>query len=29
MNKQTKPFIGVWDLVIELQVYVQYSIKMR
>ena len=28
-NNQTKPFIGVWDLVTELQVYVQYSIKMR
>ena len=25
-NNQTKPFIGVWDLVTELQVYVQYSI---
>ena len=27
-NNQTKPFTRVWDLVTELQVYVQYSIKM-
>ena len=28
-NNYTKPFIDVRDLITELQVYVQYSIKMR
>ena len=28
-NNETKPFIGFWDLIKELQVYAQYNIKMR
>ena len=28
-NDYTKPFIGFRDLITELQVYAQYSIKMR